>query len=55
MKTSPWYSVKPNAPPVYHDNTECHLGNNIERENRRSGTDGRPKCEVCERLDREGR
>jgi transposase-like protein len=55
MQTSPWHSVKPNAPRVYHDNTECNTGNNIERENRRSGTDGRPKCQECDRLDRAGR
>ena len=53
-KTSPWYSVKRTDRQVYHDNTECTEGNNIEPENRREGTDGRPKCDHCKRLDGEG-
>jgi len=47
MKTSPWYSVKPYDPHVYHNNTLCKTGNNIEKENRREGTDGRPLCKEC--------
>lgn len=35
MKKSPWHSIKQS---VHHDNTECNTGNNIERENLRSGT-----------------
>jgi hypothetical protein len=35
---------------VYHDNDKCTEGNNIEPRNRVSGTDGRPKCEHCARL-----
>lgn len=54
-KTSPWHSVKKNDPNVYHDNTKCTEGNNIEPENRRSGTDGRPLCKSCDRLDKEGK
>jgi hypothetical protein len=50
VRTSPWYSVKPSDRRVYHDNTLCTEGNNIERENRREGTDGRPRCEHCSRL-----
>jgi len=50
-KTSPWHSVKPSDPAVYHDNTDCTEGNNIETKYRRPGTDGRRKCEHCERLD----
>lgn len=46
---SPWYSVKPETK-VYHNNTECNTGNNIEPENVRQGTDGRPLCEECKRL-----
>lgn len=42
--TSAWHSVKQD---VYHNNTECNTGNNIERENRRSGTGGKRLCREC--------
>lgn len=48
MRTQPWYSIK--AMDVHHDNTSCTEGNNIERQNRRSGTGGLPKCGHCRRL-----
>lgn len=47
MKTSPWHSIKQT---VHHDNTDCNTGNNIEVENRRSGTGGKPLCAECRRL-----
>lgn len=47
MRVSPWHSVKPYAPQVYHDETQCNTGNNIEAENRRSGTGNRPRCDEC--------
>ncbi len=46
-KKSPWHSIKMD---VYHDNTECNTGNNIERENLRSGTGGKRLCQECKRL-----
>ncbi len=46
-KRTPWHSVKQS---VHHDNTACTEGNNIERENIRSGTGGKPKCAHCQRL-----
>lgn len=46
-KTSPWHSKLPNDPYVYHNNTDCNTGNNIEEENRAEGTDGRPLCKEC--------
>ena len=46
-KKAPWHSVKSD---VYHDDTDCNTGNNIERENLRSGTGGKPKCSECKRL-----
>lgn len=51
MKTKPWHSRKPNTRNVYHDNTTCTEGNNIETYYRTEGTGGRPKCEHCQRLD----
>ncbi len=47
MTTSPWHSIKQF---VHHNNTDCNTGNNIERENRRSGTGGKPLCSECARL-----
>ncbi len=48
MTTSPWYSLlKKN---VYHDNTLCTEGNNIEAKYRASGTGGLPKCHHCKAL-----
>lgn len=50
MKTNPWHSVKVTDRNVYHNDTNCNEGNNIERENRRAGTAGRPLCNSCSRL-----
>jgi hypothetical protein len=47
MVTAPWHSIKAD---VHHDNTSCNTGNNIERENRRSGTGGKPLCHECSKL-----
>lgn len=46
-KTAPFHSIKQ---PVRHNNTECTEGNNIERENWRAGTGGKPLCTHCQRL-----
>lgn len=54
-KVAPTYSVKPYAPQVYHDNDKCTERNNIERENVRSGTGGRPLCQHCAALNRSGK
>jgi hypothetical protein len=42
-----WHSILRN---VYHNNTSCTEGNNIERENWRSGTGNRPLCRECNGL-----
>jgi hypothetical protein len=47
MKTYPWHSVKQ---PVHHNDTDCNTGNNIEVENRRPGTGGKPLCHECASL-----
>jgi hypothetical protein len=52
MKTNPWHSKKESDRKVYHDNTNCTEGNNVEKENRQSGTGNRPRCEHCTRLDK---
>ena len=44
MEKSPWHSIKAH---VHHDNTSCDTGDNIEPENRRDGTGGKPLCREC--------
>ena len=53
-KTNPWHSIKLYARNVYHDNTRCTEGNNIETQWIRAGTGNRPLCEHCQRLDASG-
>ncbi len=48
-KTSPFHSIEPGRE-VYHDNTSCTEGNNIESKYKRYGTAGRRKCSHCSRL-----
>ncbi len=51
-KAAPWHSIKQS---VHHNNTSCNTGNNIESENRRSGTGGKPLCQECTDLNARGR
>ncbi len=47
-----WHAVNSDR---YHVCSNCHLGNNIERENRRDGTgNNTTMCDECARLIREG-
>jgi len=48
-KVDTFHSIEPGTD-VHHNNDECELGNNIEPENRRSGTGGHPLCSRCEEL-----
>jgi hypothetical protein len=48
-KVNPFHSKLPGTK-VYHDNDQCTEGNNIEKQNRISGTGGLPKCDHCKRL-----
>lgn len=43
-KKSPWHSIKTD---VYHNNTNCNTGNNIEKENIRQGTGNKRLCKEC--------
>jgi hypothetical protein len=47
MKAAPWHTKVPTVHPVYHDETRCTEGDNIESYNRVAGTGGRPKCHRC--------
>lgn len=51
-KAPSWHSIKSQ---VYHNNTACNTGNNIERENRRSGTGDKKLCSECANLNKQGR
>jgi len=55
MKVQPFHSKKPGTKNVYHDNDKCTEGINIERYYLASGTDGRPRCEHCNRLAQQGK
>jgi hypothetical protein len=50
-QTSAWNSSKAG---VYHNNTNCNTGNNIEQENMRDGTGGKPLCQECADLNARG-
>jgi len=52
MKVAPCHSIKQN---VHHDNDKCTERNNIEKENWRAGTGGKPLCQNCAKLNREGK
>lgn len=54
-KVSPWHSSRESDPKVYHDNTSCEDGDNIEPRYRRAGTDNRRICTRCERYDAQGK
>jgi hypothetical protein len=58
MKTNPWYSTEveeDKKKPVHHDNTSCMDGDSIGKNYHRYGTDNRPLCTQCRRLDEAGR
>ena len=45
-KVQPYHSAKQGAY-VHHVCSNCTVGNNIEPENKRSGTGGKRKCMMC--------
>lgn len=51
---TPWYS-KVKGIKVYHNNTTCTLGNNIERHNIKSGTGRKRLCKGCRRRNKQGK
>jgi hypothetical protein len=48
-KVATFHSTEPGTE-VYHDNDACTEGNNIEAENKASGTGGLRQCSKCEDL-----
>jgi hypothetical protein len=58
MKTSSWFSTERDVPAVenvYHHNTMCREGKKVAKNHHRHGTDNRPLCEECARLDAAGK
>lgn len=54
-RKSPWHSKLKNID-VYHNNTNCNTGNNIERENLRQGKGNKQRlCMECKRLNQQGK
>lgn len=50
MKIAPWHSIRSTDPPVYHDESKCTEGDNIQSQYRRPGTGGRRKCKRCSEI-----
>ncbi len=50
MKVPPFYTVKKTS--VYHNDNECYLGNDIEKDNIRQGTGGYKLCFNCKKLNK---
>jgi hypothetical protein len=59
MQASPWFSNEsPGSQPetdVYHNNLCCTRGRKVEKNHHRYGTDNRPLCPNCIRLNAAGR
>ena len=60
MKTNPWFSMEKidqddKSAPVHHNNTSCTDGEGIGKNHRHYGTDNRPLCKRCARLNEAGR
>lgn len=51
MKVPAVHSIKRD---VHHNNGKCTEINNIEKENLRQGTGGKPLCHHCDRLNKAG-
>lgn len=47
MRVSPYYSINPDDPDVYHVYDDCVSGKQIPPENKRSGTNGYRLCKHC--------
>jgi len=53
---SPFHTIKPGEPHVYHNNSGCRDGKDIEYPHWRGGEGtGRSLCKECERLNSEGK
>lgn len=48
--TANYYSISREDREVYHDKSNCPDGERIKPENKRYGTDNRPKCQECPKV-----
>lgn len=58
MIASAWFSTEKQeteAENVYHHNTSCKAGKKVGKNHHRYGTDNRPLCPECARLDSMGK
>jgi hypothetical protein len=58
MIASTWFSTERQETEkanVHHHNTACKVGKKVEKNHHRYGTDNRPLCKECARLDSVGR
>jgi len=53
-QVSPWHSAR-QGETVYHNNTNCTEGNNIEKYYLRPGTGNKVLCTHCARLNASGK
>lgn len=51
VSCSPYHSINPSDPDVYHDYSDCPNGQQIPAHNRRAGTNGWPRCGSCRNMD----
>jgi hypothetical protein len=55
VKVAAFHSKKPGIKPVYHDNRACPEGRKIDAQHLASGTAMRPRCELCIKLQAQGK
>ena len=55
MKVKSFRSKRPSRKKVYHNNSKCTEGNNIEKSNKIHKVGGACLCEHCKRLNRNRR
>jgi hypothetical protein len=55
VKVAAFHSKKPGIKPVYHDNKACPEGRKIDAQHLASGTAMRPRCELCIKLQAQGK
>ena len=50
MKVNSYYSANPSDPDVHHNHNDCPSGQQIPISNKRSGTNGYPRCGHCVKM-----
>jgi hypothetical protein len=47
MRVTPYHSINPTDPDVYHVHSNCPSGTQIPAGNKRDGTNNRRICQTC--------